>query len=175
VKAGHDGTWVAHPGLVPIAKEIFDNGFNTPNQLHVMRDDVQIGQRDLLAVHEGDITEKGLRHNIDVGIQYLEAWLGGLGCVPIYNLMEDAATAEICRAQAWQWLRHGVRMQDGRAVSEDFVRAAVAEQLEALRGKIGAQRFERGHFKEAAEILERLIVNREFTEFLTLPAYDRLA
>jgi malate synthase len=175
VKAGHDGTWVAHPGLVPIAKEIFDNGFNTPNQLHVLRDDVQIGQPDLLSVHEGDITEKGLRHNIDVGIQYLEAWLGGLGCVPIYNLMEDAATAEICRAQVWQWLRHGVRMDDGRPVTDTFVRNAVAEQLEALRGKIGAERFDRGHFKEAAQILERLIVSQDFVEFLTLPAYERLA
>jgi malate synthase len=175
VNAGHDGTWVAHPGLVPIAKEIFDNGFNTPNQLHVLRDDVRIGPRELLAVHEGQISEKGLRHNIDVGIQYLEAWLGGLGCVPIYNLMEDAATAEICRAQVWQWLRHGVRMDDGRNVTEEFVRAAVAEQLAALRGKIGAERFDRGHFKEAAEILERLIVNNDFIEFLTLPAYERLA
>jgi malate synthase len=175
VKAGHDGTWVAHPGLVPIAKEIFDNGFNTANQLQVLREDVKIGASDLLAVHEGAITEQGLRHNIDVGIQYLEAWLGGLGCVPIYNLMEDAATAEICRAQVWQWLRHGVKLDDGREVTEPFVRGAVAEQLEALRGKIGAERFDRGHFRAAAEILERLIVNKDFTEFLTLPAYDRLS
>jgi malate synthase len=175
VTAGHDGTWVAHPGLVPIAKEIFDNGFVTPNQLDVLRQDVRIGQRDLLAVHEGEITEKGLRHNIDVGIQYLEAWLGGLGCVPIYNLMEDAATAEICRAQVWQWLRHGMRMHDGRNVTENFVRGAIAEQLQALREKIGPERFHRGHFKEAAQILERLIVNQDFVEFLTLPAYERLA
>jgi malate synthase len=174
VNAGHDGTWVAHPGLVPIAKEIFDNGFRTPNQLHVLRDDIRIAQDDLLAVHDGEITEKGLRHNIDVGIQYLEAWLGGLGCVPIYNLMEDAATAEICRAQVWQWLRHGVRMQDGRNVTEEFVRKAVGEQLEALRGRIGPDRFERGHFQAAAQILERLIISRDFIEFLTLPAYERL-
>jgi malate synthase len=175
VNAGHDGTWVAHPGLVSIAKEIFDGGFNTPNQLHVLREDVKIGAHDLLAVHEGAITEQGLRHNIDVGIQYLEAWLGGLGCVPIYNLMEDAATAEICRAQVWQWLRHGVRLDDGRDVTEHFVRDAVAQQLETVRTRMGADRFDRGHFRAAAEILERLIVNKDFTEFLTLPAYDRLS
>jgi malate synthase len=175
VKAGHDGTWVAHPGLVPIAKEIFDNGMSTPNQLHVLREEVRIGARDLLAVHEGEITEKGLRHNIDVGIQYLEAWLGGLGCVPIYNLMEDAATAEICRAQVWQWLRHGVRLQDGRTVTPELVRATVAEQLDTMRNKLGAERFDRGNYKDAAEILEQLIVNTDFIEFLTLPAYERLA
>ncbi len=175
VKAGHDGTWVAHPGLVPIAKEIFDSGMTTPNQLQVMREDVRIGARDLLAVHEGNITEKGLRHNIDVGIQYLEAWLGGLGCVPIYNLMEDAATAEICRAQVWQWLRHGVKLDDGRTVTEALVRATIAEQLETMRTKMGAGRFDRGHFKEAAEIFEPLILSRDFVEFLTLPAYERLA
>jgi malate synthase len=147
----------------------------TPNQLHVMREDVRIGPRDLLAVHEGQITEKGLRHNIDVGIQYLEAWLGGLGCVPIYNLMEDAATAEICRAQVWQWLRHGSRLDNGRTVTEELVRATIAEQLETMRNKIGADRFDRGHYREAAEILEPLILAREFVDFLTLPAYERLS
>jgi malate synthase len=175
VKAGHDGTWVAHPGLVPVAKDIFDNGFSTPNQLNVLREDVRIGQRELLAVHEGAITEQGLRHNIDVGIQYLEAWLGGLGCVPLYNLMEDAATAEICRAQVWQWLRHGARLQDGRQVTEAFVRTAISEQVDAMRNRIGAEKFDRGHYQQAAGILEPLILNRDFVEFLTLPAYERLA
>jgi malate synthase len=175
VRAGHDGTWVAHPGLVPVAKEIFDEHMKTPNQLHVMRDDVNIGPMDLLKVHDGTITEEGLRHNIDVGLQYLEAWLGGLGCVPIYNLMEDAATAEICRAQLWQWLRHGVTLDNGRRVTPEFIRQAMAEQVQRVRERLGDARFNAGHFGEAAEILEGLMLQPEFTEFLTLPAYDHLA
>jgi malate synthase len=167
VKAGHDGTWVAHPGLVPIAKTVFDEGMPGPNQLHVLREDVNIGQRELLEVHKGDITEKGLRHNIDVGLQYLAAWLGGLGCVPIYNLMEDAATAEICRAQLWQWVRHGARLDDGRTVTADMVKSAMREQVEKAAG--------RPHINEAAEILMGLMIGETFTEFLTLPAYERLA
>src|SRR5262245_48403715 len=106
VSAGHDGTWVAHPGLVAVAKEIFDERMKGPNQLHALREDVKVTARDLLKVPKGEITEEGLRLNIDVGIQYLESWLRGVGCVPIYNLMEDAATAEICRSQVWQWVRH---------------------------------------------------------------------
>jgi malate synthase len=175
VRAGHDGTWVAHPGLVPVAREIFDNGMSGPNQMHVMREDVSVAIRDLLSVHEGTITEEGLRHNIDVGLQYLEAWLGGLGCVPIYNLMEDAATAEICRAQVWQWLKHRVAMEDGRPVTPELVRTAMAEQLEKIKSRIGTERFEKSHFKESAGILEQLILSPEFSEFLTLPAYERLS
>jgi malate synthase len=169
VRAGHDGTWVAHPGLVTVAKEIFDEGMPSPNQLHVMREDAQITERDLLAVHEGAITEKGLRHNIDVGLQYLEAWLNGLGCVPIYNLMEDAATAEICRAQLWQWVKHGARMEDGRIVTGEFVRGAMNQQVARIREKKGE-----GRFTEAAVILSNLIVSENFVEFLTLPAYELL-
>ena len=170
VRAGHDGTWVAHPGLVPIAKQIFDEGMPAPNQLNVMREDVKIGQRELLAVHEGSITEQGLRHNIDVGLQYLEAWLGGNGCVPIYNLMEDAATAEICRAQLWQWVRHGAKLNDGRTVTSDMVRTAMAEQVAKIQARRASEQL-----TAAAEILEGLILAPEFTEFLTLPAYDRIA
>ena len=114
VKAGHDGTWVAHPGLVPIAAGIFDEYMKTPNQLGVKREDVQITAADLLRVPEGQITEQGLKLNVDVGIQYIESWLGGNGCVPIYNLMEDAATAEISRVQVWQWRHHGVKLSDAR-------------------------------------------------------------
>src|SRR6266478_6068385 len=120
VRAGHDGTWVAHPGLVPIAKEIFDTHMTGSNQIHRRPDDVHVTPADLLAVPEGEITEDGLRWNIDVGLQYLEAWLRGSGCVPIYNLMEDAATAEICRAQVWQWIKHGAKLNDGRTITPDF-------------------------------------------------------
>src|SRR5579862_4724023 len=129
VKAGHDGTWVAHPGLVPIAKQIFDEHMKTPNQINVKREDVHITAADLLQVPKGEITEEGLRLNVDVGIQYLESWLGGNGCVPIYNLMEDAATAEISRTQVWQWVRHGAKLADVRAVTAEMVRKTIAEQL----------------------------------------------
>ncbi|MGE0405439.1 MAG: malate synthase A [Candidatus Korobacteraceae bacterium] len=163
VKAGHDGTWVAHPGLVPIAKAIFDEHMKTPNQIASMpRSEVRITQKDLLAVITGDITEDGLRLNIDVGLQYLEAWLGGLGCVPIYNLMEDAATAEICRAQVWQWVRHGAKLNDGRPVTQEMVRQVVGEQKKKLGGK---------NMELAAKLFEDMMTSAEFPEFLTLVAY----
>ena len=135
----------------------------------MLRDDVTVTRQQLLAVHEGSITEQGLRHNIDVGLQYLESWLSGNGCVPIYNLMEDAATAEICRAQIWQWLRHGARLSDGRPVTTEMVKSAMSEQVERAR-----QRRSTEALPVAAEILERLILAPEFIEFLTLPAYERL-
>ncbi len=163
VNAGHDGTWVAHPGLVPIAKEVFDSHMNGANQIRLRRADVHVTAQDLLAVTEGKITEEGLRWNIDVGLQYLESWLRGSGCVPIYNLMEDAATAEICRAQVWQWVRHGAKLSDGRQVTQEMVRNVVAEQKSKLQG---------GRISEAAEIFERMMTNPDFTEFLTLVAYD---
>src|SRR5690242_3352906 len=168
VKAGHDGTWVAHPGLVPVAKEIFDEHMKTPNQIDRKREDVHVNPQDLLAVPEGTITEDGLRLNVDVGIQYLEAWLGGNGCVPIYNLMEDAATAEISRAQVWQWVRHGARMEDGRKVTADVVRTTIAEQLGKFRRRAG------DHYSEAAKLFEDMMTRPDFPEFLTLPAYDFL-
>src|SRR6185369_954631 len=127
VKAGHDGTWVAHPGLVPIAKAIFDEHMKTPNQIHVKREDVHITAADMLRVHKGEVTEKGLKMNIDIGIQYIESWLRGNGCVPIYNLMEDAATAEISRTQVWQWLHHHAKLADGQPITEEMVRKAIPE------------------------------------------------
>jgi malate synthase len=164
VTAGHDGTWVAHPGLVPIAKEIFDTHMKEANQIKRALPNVRISARDLLAVPEGKITEEGLKWNIDVGLQYLEAWLRANGCVPIYNLMEDAATAEISRAQVWQWVRHGARISDdGRPITQEMVRASVAEQKEKMTGS-------RKH--EAAKIFDRLMTDAHFTEFLTLVAYD---
>src|SRR5215813_4817473 len=169
VAAGHDGTWVAHPGLVAVAKEIFDERMKGPNQLHALREDVKVTARDLLQVPQGEITEEGLRLNIDVGIQYLESWLRGVGCVPLYNLMEDAATAEICRSQVWQWVRHGARMNNGRAVTPELVREAIAEELEKLRG---AARFESGRFELATRLFEQIATGPEFPEFMTLVSYE---
>ena len=174
VAAGHDGTWVAHPGLVAVAKEIFDEWMKGPNQLHALREDVKVTARDLLKVPTGEITEEGLRLNIDVGIQYLESWLRGVGCVPIYNLMEDAATAEICRSQVWQWVRHGARMNNGRAVTPALVRETIAEELEKLRANQGAARFDSGKFDLAARLFEKIITGDEFPEFMTLVAYDHI-
>ncbi len=146
VQAGHDGTWVAHPGLVPVAKEVFDRHMPQANQLGRLRDDVMVTAADLLQVPEGQITAAGLEVNIDVGIQYLEAWLGGNGCVPIYDLMEDAATAEISRAQLWQWAHHGAPMADGTRLSVDRVTSAIPRVLEKTRERVGAARFAEGHF-----------------------------
>jgi malate synthase len=174
VKDGHDGTWVAHPGLVPIAKEIFDAGMREENQLDRKRDDVNVSAEDLLRVPEGRRTEDGLRHSIRVGVQYLEAWLGGTGCVPIYHLMEDAATAEICRTQIWQWVRHGTKLDDGRLIDEKTIATFLDEEMDRIRTEVGEARFDSGHFPEAREIFESLSTSDELVEFLTLPAYERL-
>src|SRR5207237_221953 len=147
--AGHDGTWVAHPGLVALAKEVFDQGMPQANQIGVSRATPKIAASDLLAVPEGEITEGGLRMNIDIGIRYLASWLSGNGCVPIYGLMEDAATAEISRAQVWQWVRHGARTREGTTVSAAMVSAAIAAQLEQLQRESGASAFDAGRFQEA--------------------------
>ena len=163
VTAGHDGTWVAHPGLVPIAAEVFDAHMKTPNQIDIERQDVHIESKDLLTIPEGRITEEGLRWNIDVGLQYLESWLRGTGCVPIYNLMEDAATAEICRSQVWQWLKHRARLSDGRPITQEMVRNIISEQKNRLKG---------GRASEAADIFQRMMTNNDFAEFLTLEVYD---
>lgn len=172
VTNGHDGTWVAHPGLVGIAREIFDAHMKGPNQLDVKREDVKIGAADLLEVTPGTRTEGGLRHNVRVGIQYLESWLRGVGCVPIYSLMEDAATAEISRAQVWQWIKHQAKLDDGSTVSPDRFRTVVAEEMERVRSEVGDDRFGHGKFKEARELFERLSLAPRFEEFLTLPAYE---
>ena len=165
VRAGHDGTWVAHPGLVPVAMEIFNEGMPGANQLHVMREEVRTAGADLLKPHQGTMTDAGLRLNIDVGFQYLTAWLGGSGCVPIYNLMEDAATAEISRSQVWQWIRHGVVTTDGQTVTAERVRGILAELVAKQTHPRAA---------EAGAILDRLMTADEFIDFLTLPAYEVL-
>ncbi|MCG5238998.1 malate synthase A [Azospirillum doebereinerae] len=171
---GHDGTWVAHPGLVPVAQAVFDTYMPTPNQIARKRSDVTVTATDLLAVPAGPKTEAGLRNNVAVGIGYIEAWLRGLGCVPLFNLMEDAATAEISRAQVWQWLRHGATLDDGRAVTLDLVDSVIAEELAAWEARLGAERHAAGRHAEAAALFRDLVADSDFVEFLTLPAYDRL-
>jgi len=166
VHAGHDGTWVAHPGLVPVASGAFAS-LAASHQLSVLREDVHVAPRDLLTVPDGEITEAGLRTNVDVGIQYLESWLRGVGCVPIYNLMEDAATAEISRSQVWQWVRHGAHLSNGRAVTQGLVESIIAEEMEEknLKG---------GKFDLAARLFNQLMTGSDFPEFLTLVAYEHL-
>ena len=171
---GHDGTWVAHPDLVPVAMEVFDRVMPTPNQLSKLREDVNITREDLLEVHKGERTEHGLRENIRVGVQYIEAWLRGRGAVPLYNLMEDAATAEISRAQIWQWIRHGAKLNDGRVVTPDLFKALLDEEMAGLRQVLPAEAFENGRFAEAVQIFTEMSLSDGFEEFLTLPAYRAL-
>jgi malate synthase len=174
VADGHDGTWVAHPGLVALAKEVFDRNMPKPNQIDRKLEDVQITVADLLVVPQAEITEAGLRQNIAVGIGYLESWLRGTGCVPLFNLMEDAATAEISRAQLWQWIHHKAHLTDGRVVTVELCLKTIDEELMKFRQSVGDDKFRAGRYDEAAEILRNLIQSGRFVEFLTLPAYDRL-
>ena len=171
---GHDGTWVAHPGLVELARAELDAVLDGPNQLEVLREDVQVTAADLLAVPEGPITEAGLRQNLNVGILYLEAWLRGTGCVPIYDLMEDAATAEISRTQLWQWIRHGAALEDGRTIDAPLVKSVLEEEMDAIRQLVGEERFRGGRYPLARSLFERLITSPELEEFLTLVAYEHL-
>ena len=170
---GHDGTWVAHPGLIPIAKAVFDDTMPGPNQIARRRDDVAVTADDLLAVPRGAITAAGLRQNVEVGIGYIEAWLRGLGCVPLNHLMEDAATAEISRAQLWQWIRHQARLDDGRLVDLALCEAAIDDTLARTRAALG-ERYAAGRHDDAAALMRELIAAPRFVEFLTLPAYERL-
>ncbi len=174
VRDGHDGTWIAHPGLLPVAKAVFDEFMPDANQVSRDRSDVNVSAKDLLAVPTGDITEEGLRNNIRVGIQYLEAWLGGNGCVPLYNMMEDAATAEICRTQVWQWLKHGAKLDSGQPITESLVRDLLGEEMAKLRHDLGEERFDGGHFADAIEVFLEVALPPEYVEFLTLPAYGRV-
>ncbi|KGX92860.1 malate synthase [Pontibacillus halophilus JSM 076056 = DSM 19796] len=173
VQDGHDGTWVAHPGMVQTAKEVFDEHMKQPNQIHRKREDLHITAEDLLQVPKGKITEEGLRTNLYVGIQYIAAWLNGRGAVPIRNLMEDAATAEISRTQVWQWIRHKQgNLEDGRSINEELVHLFIAEELDRMRSEVLDERFEEGKFVEAAELFSSLVMQDEFEEFLTVPAYQ---
>lgn len=165
VRDGHDGTWVAHPELVPIAREVFAAGMTGTDQLDVTRDDVLVTATDLLTPPVGTRTEAGLRHNVRVGVRYLESWLRGTGCVPIDHLMEDAATAEICRTQIWQWLRNGATLIDGRLVSPGLVRSILEEETRSFNG---------GRFREARALFAKLCFADQLADFLTLEAYDHL-
>ena len=171
---GHDGTWVAHPDLVPLAMKVFNELMPTPNQLYVAREDVNVGQRELLQVHEGTRTEAGFRENIRVGVQYIEAWLRGRGAVPIYNLMEDAATAEIARAQIWQWLKFGAVLDTGVKVTQSFFEKCLAEELKQVKEEVGADAYSRGRFKEAAALFKAMSTSKKFEPFLTIPAYRKI-
>jgi len=171
---GHDGTWVAHPGLVPVALQAFDKHMPGPNQIDRQRDDVNVTAADLLAAPSGTITDEGIRTNISVGIQYLEAWFGGLGCVPLYNLMEDAATAEISRAQIWQWLHRGAHLADGRPVTPEHYDMLLGEAIARIQSEVGAERYSNGHFRVAAHLFTEMVTASRLDDFLTLPAYELL-
>jgi malate synthase len=171
---GHDGTWVAHPGLVPVARAVFDDIMPNADQIARKRQDVAVVQADLLRVAQGTITEDGLRTNLNVGVQYLEAWLGGQGCVPLYNLMEDAATAEISRAQLWQWRRHSAIMVSGEPVDDALIRRLMDEEMTKIEKLVGEARFAAGHYGDASAMFLDMVVADEFEDFLTLPAYEKV-
>ncbi len=176
VTDGCDGTWVAHPGLVPVAKAVFDQHMPGPNQYDRQRPDVSYTAKDLLDFRpEAPITESGMRNNISVGIQYLGAWLAGNGCVPVFNLMEDAATAEISRSQIWQWIRSEKgRLDDGRKVTAAMFRQLVAEELPKVKAYLGEVAYDAGKYAEGAALFERITTDDTYVEFLTLPAYEAL-
>lgn len=173
---GHDGTWVAHPGLVAIAMQEFDAVMKQPNQIDHKRDDVRVTAADLIAVPTGTITEAGLRNNISVSLQYMESWLRGNGCVPIFNLMEDAATTEIARSQIWQWLHHpkGI-LDDGRKVTVELFHQLMTDELDKIKVITGEQQYATHKFQTAAELIDKIILDDHFVEFLTLPAYQYLS
>ena len=176
---GFDGTWVAHPDLVPVAKAVFDEILgDRPNQLDRQRPEVHVRPDQLLAVTEtpGAVTTSGLRNNVSVGLQYIESWLAGRGAVAISNLMEDVATAEIARSQVWQWVHSQVPLSDtGEQITPDMVRRVIDEELQTLGSQLGEERIESGRFKEARMLFEQTALEEEFPEFLTLPAYGFLA
>ncbi len=169
---GHDGTWVAHPGLVSVAMGIFDRMMPKPNQIAKQLPSYNPTAADLLQIPEGQITEAGLKQNVAVGLGYLEAWLRGIGCVPLFNLMEDAATAEISRAQIWQWVHNQVKLSDGRVVDAAMVERTIADELSQQKSKVDETRY--GAYEKAANLMRDLVLAPQFTEFLTLPAYERM-
>ncbi|MBX9445411.1 malate synthase A [Dickeya chrysanthemi] len=173
---GHDGTWIAHPGLADTVMPVFDRLLGgRSNQLDVLReDDAPVTADELLAPCPGERTEAGMRANIRVAVQYIEAWISGNGCVPIYGLMEDAATAEISRTSIWQWIHHGKTLSDGRVVTKALFRQMLAEEMQVIRGELGDTRFDGGRFEEAARLMERITTQDALIDFLTLPGYDLL-
>ncbi|MBF8456829.1 malate synthase A [Kaistella sp. G5-32] len=172
VKNGHDGTWVAHPGLVSVAKKIFDEFMPTPNQIDKKFEEYSVSEENLLEIPKGTITEKGVRKNINVGILYIESWLMGVGAAALYNLMEDAATAEISRTQIWQWLKNEAKLDDGRTLMPEMVLNWQEEELDKINKYVGEERYKNGKFELATELFDDLILNDNFAEFLTLKAYQ---
>lgn len=175
VTDGHDGTWVAHPGMVGVAMEQFDEHMPTPNQIDRKRDDVNVTAEELVEVPHGTITEEGLRSNISVGIQYIASWLSGNGAAPINNLMEDAATAEISRSQVWQWIRHpkGI-LEDGRKINVSLFHDFLDEETDKIKALVGEEVYVSGNYAAAQELFAKLTLESDFAEFLTLPGYDKL-
>lgn len=169
---GHDGTWVAHPGLVPVALEVFNRVMPQPNQIDKKLPDFTATAVDLLEVPQGEITEAGLRQNVAVGLGYVEAWLRGIGCVPLFNLMEDAATAEISRAQLWQWVHHGASLSDGRQITEELCDRFIDEELAKVRSSLDQQRL--AAYEQAASLMRDMIRSEKFVDFLTLSAYEQV-
>jgi malate synthase len=174
VVAGHDGTWVAHPALVPVARAVFDEHMQGANQIDRELPVIQIEPQDLLAVPEGSVTQRGVEINIDIGLQYLASWLAGTGCVPIYDLMEDAATAEISRTQLWQWVRNSARMADGTTVTAALVETTLESVLGGIRAEMGTEAFERSQCKAAARLLTQMVTAVQLPEFLTTAAYQAI-
>ena len=175
VKAlGHDGTWVAHPDLAHIAMDIFNEYILTTNQLHIRREDITVSGKDLLntSLPNGKITEKGIKENIEVSLLYCEAWLRGIGCSPINNLMEDAATAEICRTQVWQWLHNKSKLSDGRMITQELYEDLRDDEIEKIQHVVGSKTYQEGKFTQAICLFNKLVVQDKWEDFLTLPAYD---
>jgi len=175
IREGYDGTWVAHPDLVPVAKEVFDRMMPEQNQLERVRLHVRVLPGDMLKIHDGTKTDEGFRLNIRVGVQYIEDWLNGRGAVPIYNLMEDAATAEISRAQIWQWLKYGAELEGGIKVTRTYFEKAMHEEMQRIKQEVGPKNFTRGRFAEAEKLFRQLSLSRDFVPFLTIPAYKLIA
>ncbi|MFT5791386.1 MAG: malate synthase [Saprospiraceae bacterium] len=174
VKNGHDGTWVAHPGLVAVAMSVFNENMKTKNQIHVSREDVKVTEADLVEMPKGTITEEGIRKNINVGILYIESWLRGNGAAALYNLMEDAATAEISRTQVWHWLRINIQLEDERIFDQEMYQQLKNEELEKIKNLVGKNRFTNGKFQLAIELFDELVLSKEYKEFLTLSAYNHI-
>jgi malate synthase len=168
---GHDGTWVAHPDLVPIAMDVFDKYMRTKNQIHIKREDVNVTEADLLEAPKGTITEEGIRKNINVSILYLASWLNGQGAAAIHHLMEDAATSEISRSQLWQWLQNEVTLEDGKVLNEKYYDRLAMEEFEKIKKLVGNKDYEKGKYKLAEQLLDILVVNQKFIDFLTIPGY----
>jgi len=174
VKNGHDGTWVAHPGLVSVAMDVFNKHMITKNQLHIKRYDINVGVNDLVELPKGSITENGIRKNINVGILYIESWLRGNGAAALYNLMEDAATAEISRTQVWLWLHKNVQIEDGRFFGEELYQQLKKEEIQKIKNMIGEAAYLKGKFDLAIKLFDALVLTKEYKEFLTLPAYQHI-